>query len=179
MEEQKDCIFQIQLGDVNINIPQKDNKLKSYFTEMMSPDGEYIVLQKFGFHDSIFNKILDNTPSTFNFNMLMDALMVGVAYFDNMDMTVKMKNRIVTWVKSLGKYSYTWTELLDKPDYGLELFSKRFWPYFNVESKEWKDIAADMKQQYDSMNSMQPCKIRKVWVKNIGKNGETKKVSIN
>ena len=40
---------------------------------------------------------------------------------------------------------------------------------------EWKDIAADMKQQYDSMNSMQPCKIRKVWVKNIGTNGETKK----
>ena len=40
---------------------------------------------------------------------------------------------------------------------------------------EWKDIAADMKQQYDSMNSMQPCKIRKVWVKNIGKNGEKKK----
>lgn len=142
MEEQKDCIFQIQLGDVNINIPQKNNKLKSYFTKMMSPDGEYIVLQKFGFHDSIFNKILDNTPSTFNFNMLMDALMVGVAYFDNMDMTVKMKNRIVTWVKSLGKYSYTWTELLDKPDYGLELFSKRFWPYLSVESKEWKDIAA-------------------------------------
>ena len=71
MEEQKDCIFQIQLGDVNINIPQKDNKLKSYFTKMMSPDGEYIVLQKFGFHDSIFNKILDNTPSTFNFNMFV------------------------------------------------------------------------------------------------------------
>ena len=44
---------------------------------------------------------------------------------------------------------------------------------------EWNDIAADMKQQYDSMNSMQPCKIRKVWVKNIGTNGETKKVSTN
>jgi len=43
---------------------------------------------------------------------------------------------------------------------------------------EWKDIAVDMKQQYDSMNSIQPCIIRKVWIKNIGKNGEKKNVSI-
>ena len=40
---------------------------------------------------------------------------------------------------------------------------------------EWNDIAADMKQQYDSINSIQPCKIRKVWVKNIGTDVDTKK----
>ena len=40
---------------------------------------------------------------------------------------------------------------------------------------EWKDIAADMKQQYDSIKSIEPCKIRKVWEKNIGTDGDTKK----
>ena len=40
---------------------------------------------------------------------------------------------------------------------------------------EWKDIAADMKQQYDSIKSIEPCKIRKVWVKNIGTDGDMKK----
>ena len=44
---------------------------------------------------------------------------------------------------------------------------------------EWKEIAADMKQQYDSINSIEPCNIRKVWVKNIGTDGDTKKVCIN
>ena len=41
---------------------------------------------------------------------------------------------------------------------------------------ERKDVSADMKQQYDSINSIQSCTIRKVQIKNVGKNGEKKKV---
>ena len=146
MTNQQSLSIQVHLGNDIINIPQKTNKVKSYFTNQSNvtnitdKHGNFI-LQSSGFHYSIYNNILDNTPQTFTFNMLMDALIVGIYYFESMVISVKMNDRIVAWVKSLGKYSYTWTELLDKPNYGLELYGKRFWPYFNVDSKEWKDIA--------------------------------------
>ena len=141
MTNQQSLSIQVHLGNDIINIPQKTNKVKSYFTNQSNvtnitdKHGNFI-LQSSGFHYSIYNNILDNTPQTFTFNMLMDALIVGIYYFESMVISVKMNDRIVAWVKSLGKYSYTWTELLDKPNYGLELYGKRFWPYFNVDSKE-------------------------------------------
>jgi hypothetical protein len=130
----------IQLGETVIIIHQKNEQLKKYLKTYKNSEG-IIVLKHNECHDSIYNKILDNISNTFTFNMFINALLAGVTYFDELVISCKTQNRVSSWVKSLGKYSYTWNELLNKPDYGLELFNKRFWPYFNVESKDWHDIA--------------------------------------
>ena len=152
-------ILQVKLGNDIISIPQKDDSLKNNFIELFGDAENNIVLNRIGFHDCIYNRILDNVPITFTFNMLIDALYTGSLYFEKMDINLKTKDRIISWVKSLGKNSYTWVELLDKPQYSLELFNKRFWPYFNVESKDWKDIASsvmngdsDYPNQVDNIN---------------------------
>lgn len=142
--------FNVQIGDTIVNIPQKNNSLVEKFSGLIQ-DGN-IVLNPHSFHDSIFVIILDNVPMTFNFNLLVETLNIGLTYFNKMEISIKMKKRFTCWVKSLGKYSYTWTELLDKPNYGLELFSKRFWPFFNVECKEWKDISINTLNDEDYPN---------------------------
>ena len=130
----------IKINDEIINIPQKDESLVEYYE---LENDEPIILKK-NYHDSVFIKILDNTPPVFNFNQLILMLNKGYEYFDKLEISVKIKNRINAWVKNLGKYSYTWVELLDKPNYGLEVFKTRFWPFFNVENKDWKLISTNV-----------------------------------
>lgn len=142
-------IYNIRLGNYNIGIPQKDTKLVEYFSNLSQKDykdsepefSRVLDLERCGYHDSVFIKILDNVPSSFTFNQLINILNQGHAYFDKLEISIKMKNRINAWVKNLGKYSYTWTELLDKPSYALEIFQTRFWPFFHVDNKEWKLIS--------------------------------------
>jgi hypothetical protein len=141
----------IQLGETNISIPMVNHKFKKCFANIKNDDGT-IVLKPNECHDSIYNKILDNASDLFTFDMLINTLSVGIMYFDELDISTKSIQRISTWVKRHGKYSYTWTELLDKPDYGLELFNKRFWPYFNVDCKEWQDIATATLQESEYPN---------------------------
>jgi hypothetical protein len=138
------------------NIQQKDNSIKDKFYSVTVQDkdksienNKHYVLKNDYFHNLIFINILDNTPSTFSFNELIDILNKGCEYFEKLDVSIKIKNRINAWVKNLGKYSYMWTELLDKPNYGLEIFESRFWPFFNVNSKDWKNISINaLKSSY-------------------------------
>jgi len=139
MDSKNTETFVIKLGDIKLNIPQKNCCLYKNIDGFLNDDCE-IVLESDSYHDSVFISILDNVPTTFNFNRLIQTLLVGLNYFDKIEISVKIKKRITVWVKSLGKYSYTWSELLEKPNYGLELFENRFWPYFNVESKDWQEI---------------------------------------
>jgi len=155
----------VTLGNDEIKIPQKNDSLYGYLWEsLLRCDAGTkienfnnvccITLNKESFHDSIYIKILDNTDITFNFDKLINALIIGYNYFNKFEISVKINKRLNCWVKSLGKYSYTWTELLDKPNYSLEIYKKRFWPYFNVNSKDWKQISTkvlteDYPNQYD------------------------------
>jgi hypothetical protein len=127
---------------ININmrnsitsIPQKDDTIIIYYKLV---ENEPIILERSDLHSSVFIKILDNVSSSFNFNQLIFILNEGYEYFNKLEISIKIKNRINAWVKNLGKYSYTWVELLDKPNYGLEIFQTRFWPFFNVDNKDWK-----------------------------------------
>jgi hypothetical protein len=93
-------------------------------------------------------KLIDNASFSFNFNLLITALRYGYKYFNDFQISINIEKRINCWVKSLGKYSYVWTELLDKPNYGLEVFKTRFWPFYNVDSKDWKFISISILNEY-------------------------------
>jgi hypothetical protein len=159
------ALIKIKLGNDSFQIPQKDTSIIDHMVSItivesvnnfyqIRFDGDYLILHKSGFHDSVLNKILDNTPTSFTFNQLIDILSVSTKFFDNIDLSNNITKRIELWVKSLGKYSYTWIELLDKPDYGLELFKKRFWPYFNVECKDWQNLASDIRRNAEYPNQL-------------------------
>jgi hypothetical protein len=137
----------VKLGIKTIVVPQIDNKLRKYFRGLFKVNNENIEnieLERWGYHDSVFIKILDNANSSFTLTQLLTVLNDAFLYFDKIDISIHIKNRINTWVKNLGKYSYTWTELLDKPNYGLEIFISRFWPFFNVSDKDWKYISLNV-----------------------------------
>lgn len=143
-------------GTILNNIPQRNNDICIHFSKFINKNGEVSML-KDGCYDSIFIKILDNVTPTVNLSQLLFLLDEGCMYFDKLEISLKIKNRINKWVKNLGKYSYTWTELLDKPNYGLDVFQTRFWPFFNIDNKEWKQIA--MKALQGSYPSQQDCVI--------------------
>lgn len=129
----------IKLGNKIMTIPQNNNNIIKCFKCMT--DGKYLELERDEYYDSIFMKILDNVPISYTFNQMLTDIEFAYKYFDKLDISISVKSRINSWVKNLGKYSYTWTELLDKPNYGLEIFKNRFWPFFNVNNKEWKHIS--------------------------------------
>jgi hypothetical protein len=135
-----------------ISIPQKNDSYLQHVKDISinektgkkMHESNMIVLNRV-YHGSLYSNVLDNAPITFTLDLLLYALKIGVEYFKPMQISAKTKNRIQCWVKSLGKYSYTWTELLDKPNYSLELFTKRYWPFYNVESKDWQNIILEAK----------------------------------
>jgi len=136
---------QVLLGENLYDIPQKNlsvfDMFKSFHT-MENIDGFPILkLDPDTFHDTIFMKLLGNISDLVPFNEIILLLTVGDEYFHQMEMSINVKSRIEKWVDDLGNNSHTWTELTDKPNYGLELFKKRFWPYFSVECKDWQSIA--------------------------------------
>lgn len=142
MTTNTDFSFNIIMGENSIIIPQKNNDIAQHFQELKDGYSNIIKFDKNGLHDLYYIKILDNSHPSLTYDEIIAALIAGNQYFGKLDITINIKNRIVHWVKSLGKHSYTWTELLDKPNYGLEIFKSRYWPYFNVESKDWNDIGA-------------------------------------
>jgi hypothetical protein len=149
----------IKLGIKTIVVPQIDNKLRKYFNKLFKVNNENIELERWGYHDSVFIKILDNANSSFTLTQLLMSLNDAFLYFDKIDISIHIKDRINAWVKNLGKYSYTWIELLEKPNYGLEIFKSRFWPFFNVNNKDWKHVSlnalhdATYPTQSDCVNS--------------------------
>jgi hypothetical protein len=136
---------QIQLGDDLYEIPQKNedvlNMIKDFHTMENLVGIPIIKLDSNTFHDTIFMKLLGNVSDLVTFNDIITLLKIGNDYFNNMEISINIESRIEKWIADLGNNSYTWTELTDKPNYSLELFKKRFWPYFNVECKDWQDIA--------------------------------------
>ena len=167
MTSENTVIFDIKLGNSIITIPQKNDSLVSYVNQIINNQvNNYstLILNRYEQHESLFIKILDNVSQLFTFNQLVDTLDKGHAYFNKLEISTKITKRINSWVKNLGKYSYTWTELLDKPNYGLELFQTRFWPFFNIDSKDWKFIS--MNVLHESYPNQQDCVVSDIDGKN-------------
>ena len=140
-------LITVVLGSKTINIQQKDLALKENLCDINRIGTDSILLSKTGFHDAIYMRILDNAHQSVDITQLMEFLIIGHEYFGRLELSVNVNKRIESWVKSLGKYSYTWTELLQKPNYGLEIFVNRFWPYFNVECKDWQHLAGNIRNE--------------------------------
>ncbi len=51
---------------------------------------------------------------------------------------IKVIDKLSKGVSKFGNYSWVWTELTSKPDYNMEIFKCRRWPYFNINSIDWK-----------------------------------------
>ena len=93
--------------------------------------------------DSLFIKLIDNIADTYEFSEIMDILDLGSEYFENLEITMRTANRVQRWINRLGRTRYIWQNLTQSPDYNLELFRARYYPFFHVKSKEWKQIAAE------------------------------------
>jgi hypothetical protein len=100
-----------------------------------------IHLDRVGFDDVIFMYLLGNIPEDMD-SMLFSMLIIGYTHFERMNLSITIKDRIMSWVQSISINKPIWVNLIDKPNYGAEIFKKRFWPYFNVECKDWQDVAA-------------------------------------
>jgi len=134
-----------------ISINQKNNIVIETFYSLYNDDKKAInISENSKLNSIIFIKLIENVSYSFNFNSLMSTLNDGLEFFTDFEVSNKIIKRIEKWVKSLGKSSYIWNNLINKPDYGLELFSKRFWPYYNVNNNEWKKAATD------ALNSSNP-----------------------
>jgi hypothetical protein len=134
--------MKVFVGSNSIIIPQKSDKYITKFKKMYDVDTKCFILDDTDLHDAAYIKILDHASTFFTIDSLLYGIKIGLEHFDNLYISSRIKDRISKWVKSLGKHSYTWTELLSKPDYSLELFKKRFWPYIRTECKEWQATAA-------------------------------------
>jgi len=138
-----ELFISVKLGFDKFVIPQKDFSLKTQYSYLL--DGEdSIQLYNTDLYLSIYNRLVNNMPPSTS--CLFDILCGGFKYFDNWYISGNSLQLISNWIKKIGKHSYAWSELLNKPDYSLELFSKRFWPYHSTEHKEWQEVAAEANQ---------------------------------
>lgn len=152
---------QMLLGDNIYEFPQKNMDVLEMFKDFCTMENlegfPIIKLDPDTFHDTIFMKLLGNISDMTTFNDIISLLKIGNEYFNNMEMSINVKSRIEKWVTDLSNNAHTWTELTDKPNYELELFKKRFWPYFSVECKDWQSVAlnningADYPHQSDNV----------------------------
>jgi hypothetical protein len=132
----------IILNNKTISISQKNNSVIETFNTIYNNKKKLINLSKnTKFNSIVFIKIIENASYSFNFNILMKILNEGVSFFTDFEVSAIIIKRIEKWTKGLGKNSYTWNNLINKPDYGLELFINRFWPYYNVKNNDWKTAA--------------------------------------
>lgn len=133
----------VSLGDNDVfDVPQKDESTNKYMTD------DIVMLDNTTTQDGIYVKILDNIPETVDMHQFIDFLTRGIEYFDEVIISAQTKARFESWVRKYGKHAYTWEELTLKPNYGLELLNRRFWPYIKTEHKEWQDIANRAEQDY-------------------------------
>lgn len=114
----------IELGSSKIYLDNPNKKYVQSDTMKLKPSQQ-----------NLFNKIIETEIEPFS------AVECAQEYFADYEISVKIYKNIVCWVKKLGRCSYTWNNLLNKPMYSLELFKNRMWPYIKVKNKEWNKIA--------------------------------------
>lgn len=95
----------------------------------------------------IYNKIID--ACNLDFTELVEVCHKAFNYFEDYEVSSGIKNRIDTYISTLGKHTKVWEAIFSKPDYNLCLFKKRMLPYFHLECKDWvKANLETMKQDY-------------------------------
>jgi hypothetical protein len=109
----------------------------------LGSDLSYDVVLDPALDDAIFIKLLDNVSGTYEFAEIIEILDLGHAYFDTLEITMHTATRVQNWISRLGRASYIWKNLTNAPDYNLELLRSRYYPFFHVRSKQWKELASN------------------------------------
>ena len=135
------------LHNTKLYISQEDDRVIKLFNINLS--NNKCILQNTKLCSIIFIKLLDNTKD-FNFDLLILYLDNGIKFFTNLELSSKIIKKITKWIKQYGKNRYIWNSLTSKPDYNLELYKNRYWPFINVKDNNWKSIAHDVKSEYPS-----------------------------
>jgi hypothetical protein len=157
-------IFRCSLGSTILEIPQMTRVNVKYLTKgtySISKDrdikGTIIIsiVMNSDLDDMLFIKLVNNVPDIYEFHEIMDMLEIGNQYFANIDITQKTIIKIQNWINRLGRCSYIWDNLTNKPDYNLEIQKKRFYPFYNIKNKEWKEISSEVREStgYPPTNS--------------------------
>jgi hypothetical protein len=140
-----------QLGDSVVEIPQLDHRNLKYIAKSTHKVEEccdikmratIAISMNSDTDDMLFVRLADNITDEYDFDEIIEILSTGFVFFENIELTQKTTGKIQNWINRLGRSSYIWNNLTNKPDYNLELQKKRFYPFYRIKSREWKEIAA-------------------------------------
>ena len=142
-----------------IKIPQKDHKNIKYISKSVYHIKDAESFSKMiaivniemspELDDMLFIRLVDNIVDDYGFKEIIEILGAGNEYFENIELTRNTVSKIQNWINKLGKNTYIWDNLTNKPDYNLELQRKRFYPFYNTRSKEWTEVANNVRQNVD------------------------------
>lgn len=149
-----DLIVRCSLGDTIVSIPQEDSRNSKYITQRnhkieicnSEMTKTILVIMDPCLDDSLFMKLVNNIKGMYDFIEILEILELGNKFFEHLELTQTTLSRIHLWINRLGRSSYIWNNLTNKPDYNMELYKKRFYPFYNIKSKEWKEIANDARR---------------------------------
>ena len=131
-----------------LQFDQKNNSVITSFKEYYNNSDKEIILYDNKICRIIFIELLDNISKDFDFDVMILYLNKGIDFFTDLHLSNKIIVKITKWIKTYGKNSYTWNNLTNKPDYNLELYKNRYWPYLKVNDKNWQSIADEVKSEY-------------------------------
>lgn len=150
--EKSGIVIVCHLNENVLKIIQENDKIRDYIKvkeivdiEIKNGFEEIHINFSSKFDDSLFIKIIDNISELYEFSKILDFLKIGKDYFDKFDITHNIIKKIIKWVNCLGKSSYIWNNLTNRPDYSLELYNNRSFPYYHIKNKEWKKLSLDKK----------------------------------
>lgn len=151
-------LVRCHLGDAVVEIPQSNHKNSKYIFKSSYEVEEscdfkmrtvIIISMNSSLDDMLFVKLVNNITDVYEFYEIMDILALGNGFFDLMELTQKTICKIQNWINRLGRSSYVWNNLTNKPDYNLELQKKRFYPFYHIKNKEWKEISSEARENKD------------------------------
>lgn len=141
--------LEISIGDVySITIADADqinlvSKEYTYRTNK-SIENNKILLEK---DDSLVcRNILENIVDTLHLDEIFEILDNLDKYYGDIEIFSSYPiSSTISRLINLQDCAYIWNELSSKPDYSLELFEKRNWPYNNNINKQYKNILRETK----------------------------------
>jgi hypothetical protein len=147
------------LDTIVVEIPQSNNRNIKYISRHTEHEVVEVSSVKMrttitiemnsSLDDMLFMRLVDNITDEYEFNEIIQIWNIGYEYFGNIELTHKTVSKIQKWINRLGRSSYIWDNLTNKPDYNLELYRKRFYPFYHIKSKEWKEVANNARSSED------------------------------
>lgn len=125
----------------------EERVIKDY--ELNITDGKFVI-EKNKINKIMFSSILDEY---YEQDKKIEEMILlchkAYKYFGEFKASITINKAIDDYV-SRQHCKWVWRNLSNRPDYNKCLLSTRFWPYFESESKEWKEVNIEIKNKSDS-----------------------------